>query len=224
MTDSVLHVIERGDLAGLSALLAGGLDPARPVDPDGDLALCWAAAYGRVEMVELLAAHGAPLDATPVHGMGGPALSDALFAGQTATAQRLAELGATVDFASAAALGRLEEVGAVEETDDQRWGAFLLACKNGQLDVVRHLVRRGLDLTVYPPGDEWGGIGASGLHWAVAGGHTELARYLVLAGTPVDIVDDVYANTPLGWALLDGDDQMVALLESLGARRDLAVS
>ena len=123
-----------------------------------------------------------------------------------------------------AGLGRVDELKRREETDSERWSGFLLACKNGQLDVVRYLVPRGIDLTIYPPGEDWGGIGASGLHWAATHGHPSLVRFLVEAGTPVDIVDDVYGNTPLGWVLMDGDEDMAALLLELGADRSAALT
>lgn len=43
-------------------------------------------------------------------------------------------------------------------------------------------------------------------------------------GTPVNIVDDVYRNTPLGWVLMDGDEAMVEILVELGADRSRALS
>lgn len=131
---------------------------------------------------------------------------------------------ASLPFDLAAGLGLVGELKRREESHSERWSGFLFACKNGRLDVVRYLVPRGVDLTIYPPGEDWGGIGASGLHWAATHGHGELARWLVDHGTPVDIVDDVYGNTPLGWVLMDGDEDMAALLLELGADRDAALT
>jgi len=54
----------------------------------------------------------------------------------------------------------LQQLRMHDEDHGERWGAFLSACKTGQLDVVQYLVPRGIDVTIYPPGDEWGGIGA----------------------------------------------------------------
>ena len=215
-TTSVLEAIERGDLATVEAALDDGFDPDSPLG-DGDLALCWAGAYGQVEIVELLLGRGASVDARPDHGMGGPALADALFENQMEAARVLVSAGAEVDYASAAALGLLDRMIGHEETHSERWGAFLSACKTGQVAVAQYLVPRGIDVAIYPPGDEWGGIGASGLHWAASAPNVELARWLVAEGTPVDIVDDTFGNTPLGWALLDGHDEVAEALLQLGA-------
>jgi ankyrin repeat protein len=146
----------------------------------------------------------------------------ALFDGRLEDARKLIAPDELLDFDVAAGLGLLDRLKVVEEDHSERWSGFLLACKNGQLDVVKYLVPRGIDLTIYPPGSDWGGIGASGLHWAATHGHPELVRWLVAAGTPVDIVDDVYENTPLGWVLLDGDDAMAKILLELGADRSRA--
>lgn len=219
---TILESIERGDLHEVRALLEGGFDPDTPVGPDGDLALCWAAAYGQLDITSALVAAGANIDAAPAHGMGGPALRDALFENQVDAARLLVEAGATVDYESAAALGMIDQIRSRQEDDGERWGAFLSACKTGELAVVEYLVPRGIDVAIYPPGEDWGGVGASGLHWASAGGHNELARWLVAAGTPIDIVDDTFHNTPLGWALLDGRDVTAAMLLELGADPTLA--
>ena len=219
---TILDDIEAGDLVAVEAALDAGFAPDTPVGDDGDLALCWAAAYGHVDIVRVLLDHGATVDLAPRHGMGGPALSDALFENQVETARVLAAAGAATDFAAAAALGMLDVVQAHDETHGERWSAFLSACKTGEIDVVRYLVPRGIDVSIYPPGDEWGGVGASGLHWAAAGNHVDLVRYLLAAGTPVDIVDDTFTNTPLGWALIDGAHEAAEVLKRAGANESLA--
>lgn len=221
---SILGHIEVGDVQAVRGLLDAGADPNEFVGEQGDLALCWAAAHGRSDIVELLIERGAQVDAVPSHGLGGPALRDALFANETETARALVSAGAEVDFASAAALGVIDRVRNHDEDHAERWGAFLGACRTGQIDVVQYLVPRGIDVAIYPPGDEWGGIGASGLHWAASGGHEDLVRWLVAAGTPVDIVDDTFGNTPLGWVLLDGDEAMARLLVGLGAEPSRALT
>lgn len=213
----ILDAIEDGDIATVRAALADGFTPDTPQGDDGDLALCWAAAYGQVDIVRLLLEHGASIEAAPAHGMGGPALSDALFENQLEAARVLVDAGAHVGYAAAAALGFLDRMVDHDEDDSERWSAFLSACKTGQLEVVRYLVPRGIDVAAYPPGDEWGGIGASGLHWAASAPDVELVRWLVDAGTPVDIVDDTFGNTPLGWARMDGHTEIVDTLLALGA-------
>ena len=44
------------------------------------------------------------------------------------------------------------------------------------------------------------------------------------SAAPIDIVDDVYGNTQLGWVLMDGDEAMAKILLELGADRSRALS
>lgn len=218
----LLHVLVRNPPPGadqlLRSLLEAGADPNAPdTDPDGDLPILISAAHGHTSLVKQLVDAGADLERSPGHGYGMPALATALFCGNVETAELLASSGAELDYPSKAALGRLAALREYDENDGERWSAFLFSCKTGQLDVVRYLVDSGIDVSIYPPGSDWGGIGASGLHWAVAHGHAKLARWLVDAGTPVDIKDDAFDNTPLGWALQDGNSAMVRLMRELGA-------
>lgn len=219
---TVLRAVQAGHIATVRALLDQGYHPDTPVGDDEEILLCWAAAYGHLPIVVLLLERGADVGLIPGHGMGGPALTDALFAGHYEVAELLVDAGAQVDYVHAAALGMLDRVREHDEDQSERWDAFLSACKTGKTEVVEYLVERGIDVTIYPAGSEYGGIGASGLHFAAAGNHLELARWLVDAGTPVDIVDDTFENTPLGWALLDGNRAMAKLLLELGADRELA--
>ena len=219
---TVLRAVRSGEIATVNELLAQGYDPNTPVGDDGEILLCWAASYGHVPIVELLIENGADVDAVPAHGHGGPPLSDAIFEGHLDAARVIADAGAQVDYAHAAALGLMDQLEAHDETDDERWAGFLAACKTGQADIVEYLVDRGIDLEIYPPGNEYGGIGASGLHYAASCNHPELVEWLVGAGTPVDIVDDTFENTPLGWALLDNNDLVAELLIRLGADPSLA--
>lgn len=218
----ILQAVQNGDIATVIMLLDAGYDPNIPVGDDGDLLLCWAAAYGHNDIVELLLERGADVDAVPAHAMGGPALSEAVFEGHFETAKLLAAAGAEVDYEHAAALGMLERLEAYDEDEAERWAAFLAACKTGQLEVVKYLVGCGIDVTIYPPGGDYGGIGASGLHWAATGCHEELVRWLVQVGTPVDIVDDTFDNTPLGWVQLDDKRAIAEVLMELGADPALA--
>lgn len=220
---TILQAVQSGDISTVVTLLDAGYDPDIPVGDDGDLLLCWAAAYGQLPIVELLLEHGADIDAVPSHAMGGPALTEALFEGHIEVAEVLADAGAHVDYAHAAGLGKIDQLEDHDEDESERWAAFLSACKTGQLDAVKYLVERGIDVTIYPPGNEYGGIGASGLHWAAANGHEDVVRWLVEAGTPVDIVDDTFDNTPLGWVLLDQATAMADVLLELGADPQLAL-
>lgn len=75
-------------------------------------------------------------------------IATALLDGRLEDAQKLVEPGKPLDFDIAAGLGMLDALKSVEEDHSERWSGFLLACKNGQLDVVQYLVPRGIDLTI----------------------------------------------------------------------------
>ncbi len=41
----------------------------------------------------------------------------------------------------------------------------------------------------------------TGLHWAAYGGHVNTVKLLLERGAPIDVKDESYGGTPLGWAL-----------------------
>jgi hypothetical protein len=51
------------------------------------------------------------------------------------------------------------------------------------------------------PADARGQHNATALHWAGFHGNAEMARVLLQHGAPVNVKDDEYDGTPLGWAL-----------------------
>jgi ankyrin repeat protein len=71
--------------------------------------------------------------------------------------------------------------------------------------------------------------GETGLHWAAFAGHADIVRLLLQRAAPVDVEDNSYHDTPLGWALYawgtssnqsKGGDyyQVVARLAGAGAK------
>ena len=58
--------------------------------------------------------------------------------------------------------------------------------------------------------------GKTPLHWAAAGGHTDIVKLLLDAGADTD-VEDEYGVTPLFLAASKGDTYMVKLLLDAGA-------
>jgi hypothetical protein len=60
--------------------------------------------------------------------------------------------------------------------------------------VVRYLLERGIDLGERHRGE-------TGLHWAAYSGNLQIVKLLVARGSPLEVKDETWANTPLGWAL-----------------------
>lgn len=213
-----LHVaIALRDAAAVGALLDAGADPnAIDAPPQGNPALSLAAAAGLTQVCELLVQAGADPQLCSTSGHSMPPLPTALFEGHPETARFLAERVDDLPYDHAAGLGRLADIQAVQEDSGQRWSALLYACKNGQLEVVKYLVPRGIDLNIYPSGSDWGGVGASGMHWAAHHGHQELALWLLEQGTPPGLKDDSFGGTAADWAAHGGHMELARTLIRAG--------
>lgn len=132
------------------------------------------------------------------HANGRPAAAEFL-------AARAADGGAGLDLEAAAGVGRLDLVQRFFEADgalagatpDQARDGFTWACEYGHADVVAFLLAHGQDVNARLPKHH----GQSGLHWAAWGGHANTVRVLLAAGARVDIVDERFGGTALGWAL-----------------------
>jgi ankyrin repeat protein len=157
----------------------------------------------QMDLLRTLLAHGASID----HPQGGansltPILG-CLANGRQEAAELLAAHGASLDLEAAAGVGRLDLVRTfVDEKGGLRYGAtdaqlqsgFHWACEYGRTEVVVYLLQRGVDLRRLHRG-------RTGLHWAAYGGHLEIVQLLLNHGAPVEVVDETYRTTPLGWAL-----------------------
>ena len=132
------------------------------------------------------------------HANGRPAAAEFL-------AARAAESGVELDLEAAAGVGRLDVVERhvgpdgswIGVTSDQVRDAFTWACEYGRTAVVDLLLRRGQDVDARLPRHH----GQTGLHWAAWGAHVDTVRTLLAAGASVDIRDDRFGGTALGWAL-----------------------
>jgi ankyrin repeat protein len=134
------------------------------------------------------------------HANGRPAAAEFL-------AARAAERGLDVDLdlEAAAGVGRLDLVerhvapdgSLIGATPEQARDAFTWACEYGRTAVVDVLLRRGQAVDAKLPRHH----GQTGLHWAAWGAHVDTVRTLLAAGASVDIRDDRFGGTALGWAL-----------------------
>ena len=69
------------------------------------------------------------------------------------------------------------------------------AASLGAVEVAFLLLEAGARTDLLGPGGE------TALHWAAYIGAEELVRRLLAAGSPIEVKDENYDGTPLGWAL-----------------------
>jgi ankyrin repeat protein len=164
---------ENGDGAMVELFLKAGADPNTTL-PGGETALMTAARTGKVAAIKALLAHGANVNAKENRS------------GQTALMWAAAE-------GNVAAVEMLIEAGAERPArENGGFTPFLYAARNGQAEVVRALLKSGVDVnetiqTVYRPRQQDRGTvppkpGTSALALAVVNGHFDLAAALLDAG------------------------------------------
>jgi hypothetical protein len=66
--------------------------------------------------------------------------------------------------------------------------------QEGRIEAVEFLLERGIDVGERHRGE-------TGLHWAAVGGHRDIVKRLLDRKAPVDVKDQTWDSTPLGWAL-----------------------
>lgn len=150
----LLKAAGAGDLEKVTAMLDE--DPAlvRARDADGSTALHYAAWHGHREVVELLLARGADLDAKNTR-YENPPITMAWENGKSAMVDFLLSKGAAVNIVQAATFGKAHLVRGFLKTDPSlvnlyyRWGTPLHAAVLwGHKEVVQVLLESGADLSL----------------------------------------------------------------------------
>jgi ankyrin repeat protein len=144
-------------------------------------------------------------------------LTTALVFGSRDAAQVLARRGARIDsVAKAAGLGRLDDVNRLlpSATALDRHRALALAAQHGQLEIVKRLLDAGEDPNRFNP--EGHHSHATPLHQAIASGHFEVAKLLIERGARLDIKDNIFRGTPLGWAEYCDQPAIAEYIRSIG--------
>jgi ankyrin repeat protein len=88
---------------------------------------------------------------------------------------------------------------------------FLAAARKGDLEKVRAMLDRGVDV------NSKSRYGATALSFASEHGHLEVVRLLVERGADVNVRDTFYKFDPVTWAAIKGYAEIVSLLLDKGA-------
>jgi ankyrin repeat protein len=186
-------------------------------------------------LIDTFLKHGADIDHPQAAGNRQSIVNGCLANGRQEAAEFLAHRGARLDLEGAAGVGRLDLVksffnrnGTLKSnaTKTQMHSGFNWACEYGRTAVVDFLVNTGLSVNKIHHGE-------TGLHWAAYGGHADIVRLLLRRNARVDLKDERFGGTPLGWALYawgesppgpkrDRYYEIVALLVAAGATVDPA--
>jgi hypothetical protein len=158
----------------------------------------------QAELIDVLVRAGASLaHAVAPDYTSGRVVNACLANGRGEGAQLVAERGAELDLEGAAGVGRLDVVRRFFDEHGRLTPAVprkqlvrgcLWACQYGRREVVEFLLERGIG-SAESHGNE------TMLHGAALGGHPDIVRMLIAHGAPIDVNDDHFQATPLGWAL-----------------------
>jgi hypothetical protein len=175
-------------------------------------------------LLQTLLDHGADLEQPSLAGHKQSLVIACVANERPKAAQFLANRGAPLDLAGAAALGQLAIVKSFfpegdtvkpSPNQEQRNAGFIYACRYGHYLVAEFLLHQGVDLAAQA------GDGQTGLHRATIGGHLEIVKLLLRYNPPLE-AKNIFGGTVFGQALWSaghgGDpDVYIAILEALVA-------
>jgi ankyrin repeat protein len=199
--NTLKHMLDRESADGVRLLLDGGAEPAE-TNPRGETALHWAIRRGRSpDIVRLLVARGAPLEARRIDGRTAYALAVLFGRGDQAAALEDAGADTTVsevdrylaEYAQAERHGApLPPPPALSDADSHLLPDLADA---GHAAGVRALLAAGAGV------NERGELGATPLHYVCWRGADALVAPLLARGADTTIEDATFKGTPPGWLL-----------------------
>lgn len=168
----------------------------------------------QVALVDTLLDFGSAIDGGGSGQWASPLMA-ALAFGYRSAAEALVRRGAQTDnIVAAAGLGRLANarqlLAAASIEDRQR--ALALGSQHGHVEIVRLLLDAGEDPNRYNP--KGNHSHSTPLHQAVLSGHDAVVRLLVERGARLDMKDEIYEGTPLGWAEYGGHREIAEYLRA----------
>ena len=184
----------KGDINQVTSLLAQGA----PLEIQDNLnrTPLFVACFGHPEIVKLLLAHGAKVDAVAKNG--DTTIGIACEYGQAATAEMLLAAGADVN-----------------RTNQYGRTPLMLAAREAHDDVVSLLISHHVDVNFH-------GLSLPAIFFAISGDHVSIAKLLLDAGADLRISDSVITDPKaalfrnMSWAAATNDIAMVDLLLSHG--------
>jgi len=168
-------------------------------------------------LVDVLVDFGASVEAVGSTKWAAPLMTALAFSYRDA-AEALVRRGAQITTLDAAAgLGRDDKAALLLPSADPetRHRALALAAQLGHTAIVKLLLNAGESPNRYNPD----GLHAHStpLHQASLAGHLSVVQLLVENGARLDLKDQIYQSTPLGWAIHGGQTAVEAYLRSQSA-------
>lgn len=192
-----------GHIEIVRLLLEHGANPNSTVESSGN---CISIAGGRKDIVELLASYGGTIGVTIGSYYGSVEVIASMFSINPALADDAEGFGYAVEMA------REHVVRLFLRVNPSIIHTIFL--DKAPMPMLKMLLAQGADVNLR----NW--LGATALHSLAGGEDIERVTALLDAGANLELVDDEYCSTPLGWAARRGRAPMVKLLLDRGAKLD----
>ncbi|MBA8667808.1 ankyrin repeat domain-containing protein [Holosporaceae bacterium 'Namur'] len=217
---ALMHACVSGQLPAIEKLIENGAE-VNIANAMGRTALMVAGYHGWLEIVKILVEKGADINARTDAGW--KIIEGLLHGEQPENIKQIVEYlmskGAELSVHNAIKLGDIKKIESFSKdeleviNDDMRGGAVHAAAREGRVDVLEILRKKGVNLRqvdVY---------GSNALHIACEVGKVDIVGYLIREGLDVNVM--VGKSTPIQIAIKSGNLQIASMLKKAGAKPDL---